>query len=387
MTETIRPTCPVVRLEIEEHPNADALELAAVGGYRAVVKKGQIRSGDLAVYIPEGSIVPDYLLERLGLRGMLAGKDKNRVKAIRLRGALSQGLVVPVESGFPDMDNAQPYARNENGGTRGVSEGDDLAAFLGIEKYVPPVPTSMSGAVWAAGRERTLGYDIENIKAWPGIFREGEPVVMNEKVHGTFCGVGVLPPRLASEEHGDVVVFSKGLGGQGLAFDLSTETPNIYVRAALDNGVAEAVRGAFDYSLNTNQEPVFVLGEVFGAGVQDLAYGADARAAGRLGFRVFDIYVGQRGTGFFYSDYALSGECKLMGLERVPVLYRGPFSDEVLAEHTNGRETVSGKESHVREGVVVRPEAERRDDALGRVQLKSVSERYLLRKGEATEYQ
>ena len=55
------------------------------------------------------------------------------------------------------------------------------------------------------------------------------------------------------------------------------------------------------------------------------------------------------------------------------------------AEHTDGRETISGRGLHIREGVVVRPCAERRHEALGRVQLKSVSERYLLRKG-GTEY-
>ena len=53
---------------------------------------------------------------------------------------------------------------------------------------------------------------------------------------------------------------------------------------------------------------------------------------------------------------------------------------------TDGRETISGKGAHVREGAVVRPRVERRDDRVGRVQLKSVSEKYLLRDG-GTEFQ
>ena len=61
--------------------------------------------------------------------------------------------------------------------------------------------------------------------------------------------------------------------------------------------------------------------------------------------------------------------------------HRGIFSKEALDEHTNGKETVSGKNLHVREGVVVRPVIERRHDEIGRVQLKSVSEKYLLRRG------
>ena len=84
----------VVKIDqIEDHPNADALELAVIGGYRAIVKLGDFKAGDLVVYIPEQSIVPQWLLERMGLEGRLAGKDKNRVKAIKLRGVLSQGLV------------------------------------------------------------------------------------------------------------------------------------------------------------------------------------------------------------------------------------------------------------------------------------------------------
>ena len=70
-----------------------------------------------------------------------------------------------------------------------------------------------------------------------------------------------------------------------------------------------------------------------------------------------------------------------MGLSRVPVVYRGPLSAEVLMEHTSGRESVSGQGTHIREGVVVRPCVERRDPRLGRVQLKSINPKYLTRKG------
>ena len=49
----------VHRVRIEEHPDADALEIARIGGYRSVVRKEQFQDGDLAAYIPESSIVPD----------------------------------------------------------------------------------------------------------------------------------------------------------------------------------------------------------------------------------------------------------------------------------------------------------------------------------------
>ena len=67
----------------------------------------------------------------------------------------------------------------------------------------------------------------------------------------------------------------------------------------------------------------------------------------------------------------------------VPVLYEGPFSEAALLEHTAGATVLGGK--HVREGVVVRPAAERESPEFGRVFLKNVSGDYLTRKG-GTEY-
>lgn len=90
---TLRVTAEV--LTIHEHPNADALELAQVGLYRAVVAKGAYRTGESALYIPEQSVLPAELIEELGLTGRLAGGKSDRVKAVRLRGELSQGIVSP----------------------------------------------------------------------------------------------------------------------------------------------------------------------------------------------------------------------------------------------------------------------------------------------------
>lgn len=74
-----------------------------------------------------------------------------------------------------------------------------------------------------------------------------------------------------------------------------------------------------------------------------------------------------------------------IGLDCVPVLYRGPFDAATLALHMDGK-TIIGGAAHIREGVVVTPLIERRDDQIGRVILKSVSGDYLLRKGDATEF-
>lgn len=354
----------VERITIQPHANADVLEIAQIRGYQAIVRKGQYATGELVAYIPEAAVLPEGLIAELGLTGRLAGPQADRVKAVRLRGVLSQGLCVP----------ARPHWRL----------GDDVTAELGVTKYVPPVPTHMDGVVWPAGPQRCLKYDIENVKRYPDVLEAGEEVVFTEKLHGTWLGLGLLCDALADETHGDLVISSKGFSERGLAFVLEANARNLYVRAArqllaagLGDDAALARAGL--------SRPLFVLGEVFGAGVQDLGYGADASREDTLGVRVFEVYLGAPGQGRYLDEDELEAACEALGLARVPVLYRGPFSEAAMAEHTQGRETVSGAAAHVREGVVMRPVRERRDEALGRVILKSINPAYLLRKG-GTEY-
>lgn len=360
----------VERVLIQPHPNADKLELAQIGDYQAIVGKNQYKTGDLVAYIPEQAIVPQKLLREMGLEGRLSGKGKNRVKAVRLRGILSQGLCYPAREEWP--------------------EGADVTEILGITKWEPPIPAHLSGEVFAAGFERTLKYDIENYKRHPHVLEDGEPVVFTEKLHGTWCMIGLMPKQMAHPEEGRLMVSSKGLSSRGLAmkYDAEANKTNLYVRVARHYTMENRIGFAFGRVLKdeTNPQPVFVLGEVFGAGVQDLAYGSKTDKDVDIGFRIFDIYVGKPGQGRYLNDDELDGACERLSIPRVPVLYRGPFSKAVMQEYTDGFETITGHDTHIREGIVIRPQTERRCDEIGRVQLKSVSGDYLTRKGNTTEY-
>ena len=339
-------------LRIEPHPNADRLELAAVGGFRCVVGKGSFSDGDLAAYIPEGAVCPDWLIAELGLEGKLAGSRKNRVKAVKLRGALSQGLVYPVRDG---MIRGRPAA-----------EGDEVTELLELVKYEPPIPIAMQGEVRPV-HGATIHYDIENVKKYPDALQDGEPVVITEKLHGTWCCLGWHP------DHGPIVT-SKGMSDRGMALILNeANETNLYVRTW------RAFEAPFETArarLAADGQPFYVLGEVFGRGVQDLHYGEPNPA-----FRVFDAYVGEPGRGRYLSPDEVESLGNLFPL--VPVLYRGPFSAALMLEHTDGATALGGK--HVREGVVVKPAAERESAELGRVLVKSVSGDYLTRKG-GTDY-
>ncbi|MGW0205919.1 RNA ligase (ATP) [Streptomyces sp. NPDC003233] len=353
---TLRVTAEV--LTVHEHPNADALELAQVGLYRAVVAKGAYRTGEAAVYIPEQSVLPAELIEELGLTGRLAGGEANRVKAVRLRGELSQGIVCRPKA-LADVDLA-----------RAAAEGTDFAERLGIAKWVPPIPPTMSGEVESA--PGLLPWvDIENIQRYPGIFTPGEPVVLTEKLHGSAC----LLTYVAGEDR--VYVSSKGFGARSLA--LKEDPRNLYWRAVRGHGVAEA---AARLAERLGARRVGIFGEVYGAGVQDLSYGADGRRD-TLGYAAFDVSADVDGTvRWLDAAEVLEGE-----LPVVPRLYAGPYDIERVLEFASGRETVSGRGLHLREGVVIRPAVERYSTVTGgRAIAKAVSPAYLTRKG-GTEYE
>ncbi|WP_371100285.1 RNA ligase (ATP) [Streptomyces sp. PU_AKi4] len=353
---TLRITAEV--LTVHEHPGADALELAQVGLYRAVVAKGAYRTGDAAVYIPEQSVLPAALIEELGLTGRLAGGNHDRVKAIRLRGELSQGIV------------CRPKALADVDLVRAAADGTDFAEPLGITKWVPPVPPTMSGEVESAP-ELLPWVDVENIQRYPEIFTAGEPVVLTEKLHGTAC----LLTYSAEEDR--VYVSSKGFGAKSLA--LKEDPRNLYWRAVRGHGVAEA---AAELAAQLGARRVGIFGEVYGAGVQDLAYGADGRRD-TLGYAVFDVSAEIDGrVRWLDAAELLDGRLPL-----VPRLFTGPYDSGRVLEIATGRETVSGRGLHLREGVVIRAAVERHSAVTGgRAIAKAVSPAYLTRKG-GTEYE
>lgn len=346
---------------VEPIPNADAIELAVVGDYRSVVRKGEFAAGDAVVYFPEASLLPPPLIEALGLVGRLAGPDKNRVKAVRLRGCLSQGVCM-------SLGAANSYQEAYYAPTFSADFDGDLAASMGVTKWEPPIPRGLQGDAQLKG-PLALSYDIDNIKAVPHLFVEGEEVCITEKIHGTFCAF-VFDGQ-------EWVAASKGLLAKGLVFaDTPANDGNAYVQALrryLPALKALPVHGR-----------VWVLGELFGAGIQDLTYGGGAQ------FRLFDYGDRPGPAPLRWAEHdALDLLAAMLGCERTPVLYRGPYSKAKMLELTDGKETVTGKSVHMREGVVIRAVPERsveRGAMDGRAQLKSVSAAYLLRGGDTTEH-
>ena len=340
----------VYRAQIEEHPFADAIELMRIGDYRSVVQKGQFRNGDLVAYIPEQSIMPDWLLEKMNLKGKLAGPDCNRIRAVRLRGIVSEGLVYPM----PDTE-----------------EGDDVTDLLGVTKYIPMVPPELQGNVYHAPGQ-TVHYDIENVKKYPDSLVEGEEVVITEKIHGTQCQIGYY--------RDEPIVTSKLYGAHNQALNIDgSNDKNIYVKVA--RKYQEDLTHIYHELQNRTDGPhtsFYLVGEIFGQGVQDLSYDSPEKQ-----FRVFDVYLGEHRHGRFL-DYQEMIDLLDGRMDTAPLVYQGPYSREKLVEVTEGPSLIA---SHGREGVVIKTAKERADLRLERIILKSVSEKHQLRKGVTTEYQ
>lgn len=400
-------TVTLETVEVRPHPNADRLELARVGLFDAVVGKDQFKTGDIVLYIPEQAILPEGLIQALGLEGKLAGKAKNRIKAVSLRGALSQGVVAkpsivdvsPESEFYSEVTEALTLAK------AGVPSTYDFGPAMGIEKWEPEIPIHLSGSV-ESGADLLSWVDIENIKRYPDVFEDGEQVWVSEKIHGTCLLATVvldIHPTTDYEtgmvdgteyEINKVVVSSKGLADKHLA--LTEDSDNLYWRAVNAYKVRELALEIADYYTNSGAldealvESVGIYGEVYGSGIQDLGYATKGKSE-TPGFAVFDARVKlTTGKNFWVDAFILVDDEGVLETEipKVPTLYVGPYDIEKITEVANGMESVSGTEANIREGVVIRPERETTSEALfgGRKIAKFVTEAYLTRKG-GTEYQ
>lgn len=357
----------IEQLEIFPHPNADRLELAQVGNLRAVVERGRYTTGDFALYIPEAAVLPDNLISELNLEGKLAGSAKNRVKAVRLRGEISQGIVCRPSSIMWDDEAVE------------ANKDRDFAEDLGIVKWVPPVPAQMAGQVEPAGR-LIRWPDIENIKRFPDIFEEGEEVVLTEKIHGTCCLITY------DVETNAFFVSSKGLGGRNLA--LKESDTNLYWRAVRKYNLQEIIYSMVEDATRQGVkiDSIGLFGEVYGSGVQDLTYGV-AQNDGP-GYAAFDCYLRMGAEEGFVNATQLPYLLAQFKVPIVPTVYQGPWDLELAMKLAEVQEEVSGKESNIREGLVIRPIQEGISEITGSRKIaKLISEQYLLRKGDTTEYE
>lgn len=318
--------CEVVPVVCRPHPNADSLSLVEVFGFTAIVRTDDWHGRDRGIYVPVDAVLPD--------RPEFAFLDGHRrIKAKRLRGIFSMGLLVPA----PD----------------GAQIGDDVTALIGAVKYEPPEEKAVStyGEDAPAPPGLAPAYtDIESLRRYAHAFEPGEPVIATEKIHGANMRLTLRDGAL----HIGSRTRWKALTGR-----------HVWIKATEKDALAERM---------ARLPPGFVVyGEAFGQ-VQDLRYGA---GAGEVRFRAFDVF--DPGRGCYLDDAAMREILWSAGFTLAPTVYRGPFDFAALAEVAE-RDSFTAP-GQLSEGIVVRPERERFHPEIGRVILKLHSQRFLLRKG------
>lgn len=313
--------------QVNPHPNADRLDIASFEGmaYQVITAKGNFKIGDLAYYFPIDSVIPENYLDEFGIRSYYSKK----LRAAKLRGIFSEGLLIPVGDDFAG------------------NIGDDYTEYFGVEKYEYPIPRSMSGEM-----ENHVGQykfpSPEHLKRYKDVLIEGEEVVVTEKIHGTNFTVLV-------DEEGTVKIGSH----------------NYFWKNIPDNKNLVYIR-AYDENIGLQKLPnnTQVFGEIYG--VQDIKYGLNN---GKIAIAVFAV---KENSNFLnYNDF--SEFCNDFSLPRVPVLYQGAYSWEAVSQFNNADSIICP--SCMMEGVVIQPIQERTHHHTGRVVLKLISDRYLLRKG------
>jgi len=328
--------CPIIEVgPVGKHPNADTLSISHIYRYPCIIRTGDFKEGDRAVYIPEEALVPEtpqFAFLWSNREGPPREKDRV-VWAKKLRGIFSMGLLVPVPDDLKDLPT-----------------GTNVAVQMGIEKYEKPEPINTGG-----DNDPTPGWfhtytDIENVRKYDRLLHFSEEVIITEKTHGANGRFCYREDKLYIGSHNNTK---------------KDDQINIWSVVANRLGLHEKLKAAPD---------VIFYGEVYGQVQKGFDYGITKGQSDLVLFDAYDLNTGRYLNGDEFLELA-----QRVGLKTVPILYRGPWQGldqcEPLADGPNG---FNGK--HMREGFVVKPMVERWNEEIGRVVLKLHGQEYLLGK-------
>lgn len=247
MTDTIRKLASIREVTyIKPIPDADAIECAIVGGgWPVVVKKGEFQVGDLAVYCEIDSWIPHALAPFLS-KGKepreYNGVKGERLKTVRLRNQVSQGLLLPRT--ILDELGLWPLAGNP--------VGHDLTTQLGVQKWEAPLPACLAGTArgnFPSFIPKTDQERCQNVVSDIFEKHKDESFEVTVKLDGSSCTIYV--------KDGEVGVCSRNL-------DLKETEGNSFWKAARDQNIVEALLA---YNEGTGHN-VAIQGELIGEGIQ-----------------------------------------------------------------------------------------------------------------------
>jgi len=320
---------------------ADAIERATVLGWQLVVKKGEFRPGDLAIYVEIDSVLPDKPeFEFLRPRKM-------RIRTVRLKGQISQGICFPLSllpDDFPLVEDA------------------DCTHVLGITKYEPPIPACLSGIAKGKFPSFIPKTDETRVQVLQHLLDayKGERCYITEKLDGSSVTYYV--------NNGEFGVCSRNL-------ELLEDDENSLWKVARQLDVETKLR-----SVGRNMA---IQGELIGEGIQSNKLKIRGQTA--MFFNAFDI------GKYEYLNYDHFVKlCESLDLPMVPLItdnYKLENDMEAIIQRATVKSLICPEAWA--EGIVIRPVHEKIDPDFskelmnnGRISFKAINPEFLLKFGE-----
>ena len=319
---------------------ADAIEAATIGGWKVVVKKGEFNVGDRAVYCEIDSWIPTELAPFLS-KGKepreYEGIKGERLRTVKLRGQLSQGLLLNLDMAIPQ--------------TNSFAEGDDVSELLGIVKWELPMNAQLAGMARGNFPSFIPKTDQERAQNLVGEIlaaaQAGTLFEITEKLEGSSMTV--------YQNRGEFGVCSRNLDlkeTEGNAFWATARKEDI-------EGKMKRIDEHWDFAIQ---------GELIGPGIQGNIYKLKEPE-----FRVFDVYDITNGK---YLDPAhRRALIAALGLKHVPVMYvdkdLGVGSVEEILQWAEAKSVMGDITGPEREGIVFK-------EVNGGMTFKAISNKYLL---------
>ena len=324
---------------------ADKIEVATVGGWKVVAQKGLYNVGDLAVYFEIDSWIPHTLAPFLS-KGqhprVFEGVEGERLKTIKLRGQISQGLLMPVAEACKNIESE-------------LFEGLDVTFPLGVLKWEKAIPAQLAGVckgnfpteIPKTDQERAQNMVKEIVSA----NEAGLKYEITEKLEGSSMTVYRM--------RGEFGVCSRNMNLKEVAGNTFWDV----ARADDIEAKMVDVDEHWDFAIQ---------GELVGPGIQGNIYGLT-----KCEFRVFDVYDIQMGA--YMKPEARRALIERMGLNHVPVLAAqaslydtlGITDIPQLLKFADGKSVMGNINGPLREGVVFK-------EVNGGMTFKVISNQYLL---------
>lgn len=338
---------------------ANIIRVGVLGWSCVTQRSNGFKVGDLVCYFEVDSLLPakpefEFLRKK-------PEETQFRLKTIKLKGQISQGLVLPLAVVCGPLSSTFiEYP--------GPVEGTDLTELLGVEKYEAPVPAHLSGLVKGHFPWFLTKTDETRIQTCPGILikHKGKRFVVTEKIDGSSITVFGYPNSSALPIDDPSKSYQFGVCSRNL--NLSFSEDNAFWKAA--------VMLDLEAKLAKLNIPIAIQGELFGLGVQRNSL--KRKTTEVAWFHAYDPILKK-----YYDHEPMMELFGNMDLTTVPILDDNFILDHTvdqLVTYSTGFSVLNKDEKILREGVVLKTFTEDYEKALGgRLSFKVINPNWLLK--------